>query len=431
MDLSKIPTSDLEALQSGDLGRVSTPTLEYLNGGGNVPYQEQPKVQAPSLTTGQQIARTALPVVKPVLQYGGAAIGGILGATGGALSPTAPVTSPAGGILGAGLGYAGGTATANKIEEYAGLRKPESPLQQVSTTGKNIVEGAGMEMGGQIIGKSLSLMGKQLQGTSEWFASHSIKTPTGSRWQKVLPETEYSAREAVVNKMINEKIPPNKYGRAYVDNRISQIQNRISDEITAIAKEKSVGSYDLINPLKQVKGDAYFSSSPEKALEAISGVEKSVIKKGIMNPQELQMLKQQFYQDVNWDRKNPVVDSAGRFTEKARKAIAHNAMVTLEGWVPELKTLNKNEAVYLDLKKAIENTIHRYENTNAVGLGAKILTLRNIGLAASELLLGTPAIKAKIAFVLSKVGTKPSLLAKVTPFAVGASANALNNEVIN
>ena len=50
-------------------------------------------------------------------------------------------------------------------------------------------------------------------------------------------------------------------------------------------------------------------------------------------------------------------------------------------------------------------TIARYENTNAVGIGAKILSIRNVGLAALDLVTGTPTMKAKLAIAIKNAGT--------------------------
>jgi hypothetical protein len=359
-------------------------------------------------STMQKVTQTALPYAKPALEIGGAVLGGVVGGTGGAMSPTAPVTSPAGAIAGAGLGYAGGSRIARKLEDYAYDKKPDDILTDVSKTGKDFVIGAGLQAGGPIIDKTLSVLGKKIatSGAPEWIMSRAIKTPTGARWQKTLPETEYTAREAVVGKMLKEDINPNKYGRAVADKRISEIQDQVADIVSKIPKENTTGSYDIIKSLNPLKQEAKFSSIAEEAVPAISKIEQSVIKKGLMNPEEMQMLKQQFYKDINWDRTKPIIDSAGRFTENARKAIAHEAMVRLEGFAPELKALNKNEAIYLDMQKAIEKTIERYENSNVMGIGAKILSLRNIGLAMSEMILGTPSMKATLARTLYKAGNR-------------------------
>lgn len=56
----------------------------------------------------------------------------------------------------------------------------------------------------------------------------------------------------------------------------------------------------------------------------------------------------------------------------------------------------------MDLQKAIEDTIHLEGGKNMVGIGGKILSVRNYGLAALDAALGIPSVKAKLAFWLAK-----------------------------
>lgn len=384
--------------------------------------KQTPQPPTDNRTTGQKFVGAILPYAEPAIEIGAATVGGLAGGTGGSLSPTAPVTMPAGAIAGTGLGYAFGKRLTGMMRNYAGVDQSKGMLEQVSDTGKDFVVGTGLQAGGAMLDKGVSMVGKKVaqSGLPEWLISKSIKTPTGSRWQKVLPESEFSAREAVVDTMKVEKIPPNKYGRQMVEKRINEMQAQIEQTVQKIPKEKTTRSYDLVgDSLKPVKKDAMWSSQTKEANAAISKIEQNVIDKGLMNPEELHALKQQFYNDINWDRNKPIVDAAGRFTENARKAIAHEAMVRLEAFAPELKTLNKKQAIYLDTQKAIMNTIDRYERLNVGGLQAVILATKNIGLAASEVLMGTPSFKAWLGRNLYHIGTREGLL--ITQAITGAT----------
>jgi len=89
-------------------------------------------------------------VIRPTLEFGGLAAGGILGSGAG----------PAGTVAGGALGYAAGKQAANFIEEILGYRVTPSLPEQLVESGKDILQGAEMEMGGQLIGKGLSVVGK-------------------------------------------------------------------------------------------------------------------------------------------------------------------------------------------------------------------------------------------------------------------------------
>lgn len=66
---------------------------------------------APQESTTQRVMKAAAPYVRPALEFGGMIAGGILG------TPADVATGPAGTLLGAGLGYAGGRKMADVYEQ--------------------------------------------------------------------------------------------------------------------------------------------------------------------------------------------------------------------------------------------------------------------------------------------------------------------------
>jgi hypothetical protein len=89
--------------------------------------------------------------VRPALEFGGALAGGAIGGASGLLAgPGAVAASPAGAVAGSGLGYAAGKTIADRI-----YSEPEPLGNALATTGKDIVTGAAMESGGQVLGKAL------------------------------------------------------------------------------------------------------------------------------------------------------------------------------------------------------------------------------------------------------------------------------------
>ncbi|MGW8300418.1 MAG: hypothetical protein ACWGNO_00035 [Desulfobacterales bacterium] len=125
----------------------------------NVQWQEQPiELQQPSqpLNLTQRLAQSA----RPYLQAGGATAGGIIGAGSGLLTgPGAVAASPAGALVGGGLGFAIGDEIADLLENWAGTREPQPIVTELTQAGKNIVEGAAYEAGGQAIGPALKIAG--------------------------------------------------------------------------------------------------------------------------------------------------------------------------------------------------------------------------------------------------------------------------------
>lgn len=92
-------------------------------------------------------------VAQPVLEAGGLIGGGLLGAPAG----------PLGTVAGAGLGYAGAKEAIKGIETLAGERQPQTIPQGLQEAGEEALTGAKYEMGGQIAGKILPVIGKGLK----------------------------------------------------------------------------------------------------------------------------------------------------------------------------------------------------------------------------------------------------------------------------
>jgi hypothetical protein len=120
-----------------------------------------------STITGKPIAGGELPqtgtsfdsekLIRPTLEMGGLTAGAVLGAPAG----------PGGGVVGGGLGYAGGKKIADIIYDEQDQGLPSQLLQ----TGKDIATGAAMEAGGQIggqvikgIASGVGKVGKNLLG---------------------------------------------------------------------------------------------------------------------------------------------------------------------------------------------------------------------------------------------------------------------------
>lgn len=147
---------------------------------------------APEKTTGQMIASKVAPYARPVLEYGGMALGAAAGT----------VAEPgAGTVLGAGLMYAGGRQAANALEEYSGDRKPTSLGQATSQAISDVPSGMVQEITGQGAGK---VLGKAAEYGGKW-AKNILGTTTGVGGS-AMPEKILEGSPAAMN-VARGKIP--------------------------------------------------------------------------------------------------------------------------------------------------------------------------------------------------------------------------------
>lgn len=106
------------------------------------------------LTRGQEIYQAARPYVAPLVEAGGAILGGLTGAGAGALgSPTVIINPATGAVLGSSLGYGIAREGLELADVAMGMKQPRQGMEQVTTPVKNLGEGAVYEVGGQAVGK--------------------------------------------------------------------------------------------------------------------------------------------------------------------------------------------------------------------------------------------------------------------------------------
>jgi len=320
----------------------------------------------------------------------------------------------------------GGQATALTRVGVNAATGAGSGLLEPTTTSESPIKNAltGMALGVAIPG-AIEGGAALTKPTGKWLYAKSLKTPISEKWKKALPGEEFSRREQAVETGFKNKIVPNRYGRAQVDKTINELHGQVESIVDDLTAQGGLDTnvYDLVkNGLKTAKSRAFVSSDSKTAQGAVRTIEDEVIKKGgvksMLNPRQLQDVKEQFYREIDWDRTKNIVTPGGQFTETARKGIANQAMLTLESMHPEIASLNKKTGAYIALKQAIEHSIARYENLNVGGLQAIILAVKNIGLGALEIVSGTPTVKAKMAFAINegakRIRVKPAVVAGIT-----------------
>jgi hypothetical protein len=210
------------------------------------PPQPPDKPKEKPKTTGQRIAGAVAPYVRPVLEAGGAVGGGIVGAGSGLLTgPGAVAASPIGAVVGSGLGYAAGRSAANALDQYAGNRDPVSPTNMLKETGKDVLTGAAMEAGGQIIPQIAKGVGAvvkpvlgKLTGRGTGAIDEAIKSGTSTGMTKHPFESTTLFDKAMRGKITGEEIVENAKGAlsALKDQRSTAYQK----ELASITQNKTV-----------------------------------------------------------------------------------------------------------------------------------------------------------------------------------------------
>ena len=152
-------------------------------------------------------------------------------------------------------------------------------------------------------------------------------------------------------------------------------------------------------------------------IRAINKVERQFLH-GIegekMIPSELQSLKKDYYDKVNYS-KNPLAPT-DPMVAKAQKVLGQSAKTHLENIMPSLKPLNKEYGKLLTIKKHLPATVHDIRNrrlmqgVNMLGLtGAGHLIAPGAGGAMIGLglsIFDQPAVKSRAAILMNEMAKK-------------------------
>ena len=259
----------------------------------------------------------------------------------------------------------------------------------------------------------VSLAGKAVEGITSKIAESNIpnrlygsaiKTPLSKSWTEVLPNKDMSKRTAAIEAGIENKINPSEFGLA----KIKQLERQTKQMVDDIVDSGSV-SGDVVNTqeiitngLKKAYDRAANSSDPVGAKALVDEIGAKFAEHGDTIPtKKLNEIKRQLYDEVKWGGSEQTA-LTGQLMTMGKKGMAHEAMVALEGYYPEIKALNKADASYIALKEAIEKAIGREANKDILGLGAKVLSVRSIPVAIVEATISHPQVKARLSFALNK-----------------------------
>ncbi len=369
-------------------------------GGGEEPSPISPVEGASPWEAGQaptvkETAREVSPYARLVLEYGGLAAGAVGGA------PTGPV----GSVAGAGLGYASGKGMADLLDEWTGLKAPKSIGDKFVQSGKDVVSGAAMEAGGQLLGAGITAVGEKIakSGLAERAYASSIKMPLSQKWVKAHGPEGTSNIKKAVGKGLYESIPPSEYGLEVTKQGKQSASDAIDAEISKMTGTFSTQDI-LNNGLTRAIEKAQKGEAPLRDLEKIKvfATDLHAGRSSSLTARELNELKKELYQLANYDKMYGKSDS---LVETMRKGVAHEARLQLQVSNLALKDINADYASWRLLEEALERSLARRNNRDLIDLGTKVMIGReSIPLAIFNQTVGHPSVKAQIAFMMKGAG---------------------------
>jgi hypothetical protein len=238
---------------------------------------------------------------------------------------------------------------------------------------------------------------------------------SSAKFSTTLPKAK---RRALAETALRYKIMPSTKGVDKLDDMISELSTRVDSLIReADAAGKTIPKRALFRHLKDVRkkyGGAKIEGG--KDLDKINRVAREFdlqlkqLGKSNLTPSEVQAIKKDVYELVNYDAKNL---RSRRSTDAARKAVGRAAKESVESVAP-VKDLNRSLGELLELKAPLTRSAGRIENRNIISIDAPI----KIGAGAAAggaaggsagtlaAILEHPKMKARIALKLRDLQDK-------------------------
>lgn len=247
------------------------------------------------------------------------------------------------------------------------------------------------------------------------------RTPEGAYLSALKASTTLSEAERaqLAKTAIEEKIPVTREGLDMLNQRISDVNQAIKNEIAA-NPNRPINKFAVANRLNKTAEIFSDQPAPGSDLQSISDIGNEFLRNprgemqpGVMSAEGAQKMKQGTYRIL-----------AGKYGEQgsaaveAQKALARGLKEEIANQFPELAKLNARDSKLLDLQPVLERAVSRIGNHQLIGIGTpvtaaagKAVTGSNQAGAALGLMkavLDNPSVKSQLAISLAKAGLSPA-----------------------
>ena len=235
---------------------------------------------------------------------------------------------------------------------------------------------------------------------------------SAAKWSTTLKPEE---RAAITEIALKNQIPLTYEGLGKVQSKLSDLGNQMDTLITnATDQNIKIPATKVLASLKDVKKQSGgFKIEAAQDIKEINDIEqrfKTYLKQNkitSVTPQQLQKFKEDAYKRIDFGRA-PEKPSIAK--EDAYRAMASSAKQSLEGIMPELKSINTQYGSLKELQPNLQKAVGRIENRDLMGLGATAKTGAGGALGGipgalvgfGQSLLDSPKIKGKAALELYK-----------------------------
>lgn len=218
-------------------------------------------------------------------------------------------------------------------------------------------------------------------------------------------------RKRNIKVMLAERITPDQKGLDKLDKIVTGINNEI-DGIIANAELSgaTIAAADVRAPLNDLIRKRRDSIGPDKETDIAqlnkirTEFNKSLEGRTDLNPQEVQSLKKDLYERLNFDART---GTGTEVSQRGRKALSRGARGGVANLDPRIDALNQRQGPLLDMSPDLEKAANRIDNRNNIGsMGA------GLGAGAGATVggaIGLPIPGAILGGIAGKAATSPKV----------------------
>ncbi len=310
------------------------------------------------------------------------------------------------------------------VEQTAELLAPVGISEKGLTTTAKIAKSA-LEFGGKTAAQTggdakktavAALSGGLLEGASIGIGKLLEKIPENA-WSTILKRTSTQVAK-------NPNLPAKAAETGMTGTRnsiISQSQNNIQkielalDDLLKSSNEK-IGTLKIAPYLDELRNSYKNIPGEQGSVDIINNVMTDLLKQKSVTPLEANQVKRNIYDLISKSYGKGALEVSAK--TEAQKQIARGLKSEIEKIIPEAKTLNEQQAVYIQIKKALDRLSNASEGKGIAGTGLGLYDLMTgglteiAGLATGHPLLGVGAIAAKKTAESTPVLSSAAKLAK-------------------
>jgi hypothetical protein len=315
---------------------------------------------------------------------------------------------------------------AAKAAELVNVAKGTTEAEKAANLGKHIldfVKGTGKEAGSFAARSAVQQGNLDNVGMNAALgaATHGISSAVGG----IISKTPDTAWSAILKLKPSSAIKnPNLVSDAAKTGITAMTQKGVLKEAQTGVQSVEVALDDLLSGAEgKVSGEKVASylddlkqsyagiPGEEGSISMIDKIQKETAALGDIDAKKANELKRNIYQIINDSYGKGNLDIPAKTA--AQKQVARGLKTEIEAIIPEAKSLNEKQAVYLGIAKAIKQRMARESGKGIAGTGIGLYDLLTGGIAS---MFGSPVMGAAV-LGLKKASETPAVLSSVSKLA--------------